>query len=118
MTNFKQLKIWHRGLDIAVKSFKPTKEFPKEEKFRISSQITRGGSLNSIEYRGREQQNQRKGFIAGLLNSHRAQASNEETQLLISAAINFGNDDLRNEILRDLDEEQKMLISFISKLNK
>jgi len=52
------------------------------------------------------------------LNSHRAQASNEETQLLISAAINFGNDDLRNEILRDLDEEQKMLISFISKLNK
>jgi four helix bundle protein len=44
MTNFKQLKIWHRGLDIAVKSFKPTKEFPKEEKFRISSQITRGGS--------------------------------------------------------------------------
>jgi len=41
-----------------------------------------------------------------------------ETQLLISTAVNFGNDDLRNEILSDLDEEQKMLISFISKLNK
>jgi hypothetical protein len=41
-----------------------------------------------------------------------------ETQLLISKAVNFRNDDIRNQILRDVDEEQKMLISFMNKLKK
>lgn len=33
-----------------------------------------------------------------------------ETQLLIAAAVNFGEEDIRNQILKDIDEEQKMLI--------
>jgi len=37
---------------------------------------------------------------------------------LIAKAVNFGNSELENEILRDLDEEEKMLISFMNKLNK
>ena len=41
-----------------------------------------------------------------------------ETQLLISAAVNLGNSEVRNELLKDLDEEQKMLISFMNKLVK
>jgi len=40
-----------------------------------------------------------------------------ETQLLIADAVNYGDFELRNEILRDVDEEQKMLISFMNKLN-
>lgn len=41
-----------------------------------------------------------------------------ETQLLIAKPANFGNHELRDEILKDLDEEEKMLISFMNKLNK
>ena len=41
MRNFKQLKIWERGFQIAVKSFQLVSSFPKEEKFGLSSQITR-----------------------------------------------------------------------------
>jgi four helix bundle protein len=41
-----------------------------------------------------------------------------ETQLLISKAVNFGNEEARNKILKDIDEEQKMLMSFMNKLNK
>ena len=39
-----------------------------------------------------------------------------ETQLLIAKAINVGAEDLANTILKDVDEEQKMLISFMNKL--
>jgi four helix bundle protein len=39
MRNFKELKIWRKGFDIAIKSFDLTDTFPKEEKFGISSQI-------------------------------------------------------------------------------
>ena len=41
MKNFKKLKIWQKGFQIASKSFSLVKSFPKEEKFGISSQITR-----------------------------------------------------------------------------
>jgi hypothetical protein len=37
---------------------------------------------------------------------------------LIASAANFGNNEMRNEILQELDEEQKMLIGFMNKLNK
>ena len=43
MRNFKQLKIWQKGFDIAVNCFKFTATFPKEEKYGITSQITRSG---------------------------------------------------------------------------
>ncbi|MEO5946227.1 MAG: four helix bundle protein [Chitinophagaceae bacterium] len=41
MRNFKQLLIWQKGFQIAIKSYKAVSSFPKEEKYSISSQITR-----------------------------------------------------------------------------
>lgn len=38
--------------------------------------------------------------------------------MLIAGAVNYGDKELRDEILNDVDEEQKMLISFMNKLNK
>ncbi len=41
MRNFKELKIWQKGFQIAINSFKLTSTFPKEEKYGITSQITK-----------------------------------------------------------------------------
>jgi len=50
MKNFKELKIWNKGFDIAVKTFKLVNTFPKEEKFGISSQVTKSAvSISSID---------------------------------------------------------------------
>ena len=43
MKNFKELRIWQRGMDIAVNCFKLTAAFPKEEKFGLTLQITKAG---------------------------------------------------------------------------
>ena len=43
MRNFKELRIWQKGMDIAVNCFKITEDFLKEEKFGLSLQITRAG---------------------------------------------------------------------------
>jgi len=43
MRNFKELKIWQKGFQIAINSFSISKAFPKEERFALSSQITRAG---------------------------------------------------------------------------
>ncbi len=39
-----------------------------------------------------------------------------ETQLLIAEAVNFGEKEKRDDLLKDINEEQKMIMSFMSKL--
>ena len=39
MKNFKKLKIWQKGFQIASKSFSLVKSFPKEEKFGIHHKL-------------------------------------------------------------------------------
>jgi len=117
MRNFKQLKIWQKGFDIAVKAFRLTKAFPREEKFGITSQITRAAvsmPSNIAEGSSRSSEKDYNRFIEMALGS----SFELETQLLISSAVGLGEETLRNEILQDLDKEQKMLISFSNKLNK
>ena len=117
MRNFKELKIWQKGFDIAVKSFRLIGAFPKEEKFGLSSQITKSAvsiSSNIAEGSSRLSEKDYCRFIEISLGS----TFELETQLLIAKAVNFGNTELGSEILRDLDEEEKMLISFMNKLKK
>ena len=117
MRNFKELKIWQKGFQIAVNSFKLTSAFPKEEKFGITSQITKAAvsiPSNIAEGSSRSSEKDYNRFIEISLGS----SFELETQLLISADVNYGNIEIRNEMLKDIDEEQKMLISFMNKLNK
>ncbi len=116
MRNFKDLKIWQKGFAIAVNSFKLVSTFPKEEKFGISSQITRAAvsiPANIAEGSSRTSEKDYNRFIEISLGS----SFETETQILIAKAVHFGDAELLNKILLDLDEEQKMLMSFMKKLN-
>jgi len=117
MRNFKELKIWQKGFQIAVNCFKLTGSFPKEEKYGITSQITKAAvsiPSNITEGSSRSSEKDYNRFIEISLGS----TFELETQLLIAEAVNYGDKQLRSEILKDIDEEQKMLISFMNKLNK
>lgn len=117
MKNFKELKIWQKGFDIAVKSFALINTFPKEERFGISIQITRAAvsiASNVAEGCSRNSEKDYHRFLEIALGS----TYELETQLLIAGAAKFGNDKLINEILSAIIEEQKMLIGFMNKLNK
>ena len=117
MRNFKELKISQKGFQIAINSFKLTAAFPKEEKYGISSQITKAAvsiPSNIAEGSSRSSEKDYNRFIEISLGS----TFELETQLLIAEAVNYGDKQLRSEMLKDIDEEQKMLISFMNKLNK
>ena len=70
MRNFKQLRIWQKGIDIAVKTFQLTDTFPKEDKYGISQQMNRSGvSVPSNIAEGssrRSEKDKAKGFAVGL----------------------------------------------------
>jgi four helix bundle protein len=117
MKNFKELKIWQKGFDIAIKSFRLTCSFPANEKFGICSQVTKSAvsiPFNIAEGSSRMSEKDYCRFIEISLGS----TFELETQLLIAKAVNFGSAELTAEILKEVDEEEKMLMSFIKRLNK
>ena len=85
MRNFKQLLIWQKGFQIAVKSYTVVSSFPKEEKYSISSQITRA-AVSIAEGSSRTSMKDYNRFLEISVGS----SFELETQLLIAEAINFG----------------------------
>ena len=117
MKNFKGLKIWQKGFQVAINSFKITKDFPKEEKFGLASQINRAAvsiPSNIAEGSSRTSGKEYNHFIEISLGS----CFEMETQLLISKALNYGDQKLINSVLSLLTEEEKMLTAFSASLRK
>ena len=117
MKNFKELRIWQKGMDIAVDCFNVTELFPKEEKFGLSLQIRKCGisiPSNIAEGSSRKSEKDYSRFIEISLGS----AYELETQLLIAQRVNFGNPEQLAKVLADVNDEQKMLMGFGNKLNQ
>jgi four helix bundle protein len=115
MRNFKELKIWQKGFTIAVDSYKLTSGFPREEKYGISSQITKSAvsiPSNIAEGSSRRSEKDYLRFIEIALGS----SFELETQLLIAQATNFGDSELTARLLADISEEQRMLVGFMNQL--
>jgi four helix bundle protein len=117
MRNFKELKIWQKGFDIAISAFKLTGSFRKEEKYGITSQITRAAvsiPSNIAEGSSRASEKEYSRFMEISLGS----GFELETQLLIAQTVKHGDSEICTQMLRAIDEEQKMIMSFMNKLNK
>lgn len=106
MRNFKQLLIWQKGFQIAVNSIKAVSTFPKEEKYGLSSRITRAAvsiPANIAEGSSRSSMKDYNRFLEISLGS----TFELETQLLIAEAANFGKKEKRDELFKEIDEEKK-----------
>ncbi len=116
MKNFKQLKVWQKGFDVAVKTYQFAATLPKDEKFGLVSQMTRAAvsiPSNVAEGSSRTSDKDYCRFLEISLGS----CFELETQLLIAREVLFGEVQLQLELLQALDEEEKMLIAFRNKLN-
>lgn len=117
MKNFKELRIWEKGMDIAVKCFRLTDKFPKEEKFGLSLQITRAGvsiPSNIAEGSSRSSEKEYLRFVEIALGS----AYELETQLLIAQRVNYRDQELMTQVISEINDEQKMLMGFAKKLKQ
>lgn len=117
MVNFKNLEVWTKGFGIAVKAFHFVATIPSEEKYGLCRQITRAAvsiPSNIAEGSSRQSEREKARFIEIALGS----AFELESQLLISQSINYGDCALRNDLLTEITEEQKMLASFRKKFDQ
>ena len=111
MRDFKKLKIWQKGFDIAIKAYELTSMFPKTEQYGLVSQINRSAISiisNIAEGSSRASDRDYRRFIEISIGSN----FELETQLLISQAVKMGEPELIAGLLAEIDEEQKMLFAF------
>lgn len=117
MHNLKELKIWHKAMDLSVEVYKATSKFPKEEIYGLTSQIKRSAisiPSNISEGAGR---NSNKEFIhfLGIANGSSYEL---QTQLIISNKLNLISDETLKSLLKPIEEIQKMTYTFQNTLQK
>lgn len=115
MKNFKQLLIWQKGIELVKETYLVTKQLPVSEKFGIISQMTRASvsvPSNIAEGSSRHSNKDYLRFIEIALGS----LFELETLVIIIKESCFISSDALSKISEMIDEEQKMIMSFMKKL--
>jgi four helix bundle protein len=115
MKNYKELTIWQKGIELVKNIYSLSKHFPSEEKFGIISQLTRATvsiPANIAEGSSRNSDKDYARFIQIALGS----AFEVQTYLIIAKEMNWCDNRKIEAIEILLEEEIKMLHSFIKRL--
>lgn len=114
--NFKELKIWQKGMDIVDLCYDFVSDLPGEEKFNLKSQIIRSACsipANIAEGAGKRTKKHFSEFVTTSLGS----CFELETHLLICERRKFGNELQRNKILNETMELKNMIFKFRNTLD-
>lgn len=106
MINFKKLKVWQLGFDIARECYGLVAFYPGDERFVLKNQITRSAisiPANIAEGSSRKSTKEYAHFLEISLGS----SYELETHLLLGEALGYGDLNKTKSILYDLNTEQK-----------
>ena len=117
MRNFRELKIWQKGMDIVTGVYQLSSLLPKDEKYGLKTQLQRAAvsiPSNIAEGCNRNSEIDFKRFLEIAIGS----SYELETQLTIIENINLVSEEKVVPTLQLLSEEQKMLNSFIASIKE
>ena len=117
MKDFKKLNVWQKSIELVTSIYKTSKDFPTEEKYGLTSQITRAAvsiPSNIAEGSSRHSEKDYFKFLEIALGS----AFELETQLIIVGKLNITNSLELQKIIDDTKSVQKMLSGLMHKLNR
>ncbi|MBU7586655.1 MAG: four helix bundle protein [Nostoc sp. TH1S01] len=117
INDFKDLKIWTKGMDIAEKSYLLTKIFPKDELYGMVQQIRRASAsipANIAEGYGRRSTAEYIRF----LNIAQGSINELETHIILSQRVGLCSQTNIEPIISLLREENRMIIALIKKLQQ
>jgi four helix bundle protein len=117
MRDFRKLKIWSKGIEIAVEVYEMVKNLPDNERYGLVSQMTRAAvsvPSNIAEGSSRSSEKDYSHFLEIALGS----AYELETQLIITKLIGFHKDHNIDVLIETVVAEEKMLTGFINQVKK
>jgi four helix bundle protein len=116
MHNFKNLKVWQKSVDLAVKIYQVTAEFPVSEKFGMTSQMRRAGvSIPSNIAEGTAKSSSKS--FSNSLEISLGESFELETQMIIAERVSLISNETAQQLEAAISEVQKMIIGFKAKLN-
>lgn len=115
--NFKKLKIWQDGIDLVNETYKLIADFPKEERFNLSSQLARCAvSIPSNIAEGTSKSTDK--HFSKYLEDSLGSAFEWETQLIIAYRQNFVPQVKYETLETKVQQLQKMISGFQAGLHK
>lgn len=116
MHRYKELKVWQKAIDLAVEVYRITEKLPAEERFGLISQINRCAiSIPSdiAEGAGRNTNKDFNHFLGISLGS----SFELDTQMIISNRLGYVNNADFEEIEKELEYLQNMIVKLKQNLN-
>jgi len=113
--DYKDLKVWQKGIDIVDKVYAITAAFPKEELYGLVIQMRKASvsiPSNIAEGFARQHNKEYKQFLYISLGS----CAELDTQLIIAYRRNYVTKKDFEELAEDINDESRMLVSLINKL--
>jgi four helix bundle protein len=117
MRPHEKLEVWNRAVEFVVTVYKGTSEFPKEEKFGLTSQIRRAAvsvPANIAEGAARQSSKEFSHFLAIAQGS----ASELETELLIAERLGYLGIDTYKEMHSELNTIARMIVGLSQHLKR
>lgn len=114
--NFKKLKIWQDGMDLVDDTYMLIADFPKEERFNLSSQLARCAvSIPSNIAEGTSKSTDK--HLSKYLEYSLGSAFEWETQLIIAYRQGFVSKEKFEALENKVQQLQKMISGFQAGLN-
>jgi four helix bundle protein len=110
--NFKDLKIWQKGIKLVKSIYQLTANFPPDEKFGIIGQMRRSSisvPSNIAEGFMRKHNKEYKHFLYIAMGS----LAELETQVILSEELGFSETSKIQNILSDIEELNRMIMGLI-----
>ena len=115
MKDFRDLKVWRKAHELALRAYEVSGTFPADERFGLTSQVRRSaGSIgaNIAEGCGRGSDGELGRFLQIAMGS----AAELEYHMLLARDLGFVSDANYDDIQEKLTEVKRMLASLIVKL--
>ena len=113
--NFKKLKIWQMGMELAKIIFDLTDTFPGDEKFGLTSQMNR--CVVSIPSNIAEGSSRTNKSFSHFIDIALGSSFELHTQLLLANMKNYISDESTRQIENRLEEFQRATMTFQNTLN-
>ena len=115
LKNYKELKVWQKAYHLCIEIYKITKDFPREERYGITSQIRRASvsvPSNIAEGYGRKTTRE---YIQALYVAYGSNCE-LETQILLSGDLGYIKPEDLEKLQGVLGDVERMLMGLIRSL--
>jgi four helix bundle protein len=117
INSYRDLRVWQNAMDIAVRCYELTHDFPKSEAYGMSSQIRRAAvsaPANIAEGYGRDN----TGSFVSFLRVSQGSLKELETLLLLSSRVGHIEAESAATLLAQCDELGRMLRGYIRSIQR